>query len=209
MDLAKRASSNAGLLRVPSIRNAPHRFRARTVFPPRELPFQGERLLPPADLESDGALFRRAYRRRESESSVCRRKGRKPGTAESTRCPIPRRPLDIARLPRRRQPAAHRDPCAQRPDGEDWTRLPVIGERDIARFATFGTIVEAIGAEPDTVLALTDCAILLTSAGFLGPVALRANNPLIVGCHCASQRLYLSGVPPARVPTGCASEELR
>jgi hypothetical protein len=64
----------------------------------------------------------------------------------------------------------------------------LVGERDIARFAALGTVVQSIDAEPDVALAFADRAVLFAGAVFFGLFALRTNHLLTLGCHFASEK---------------------
>jgi hypothetical protein len=64
----------------------------------------------------------------------------------------------------------------------------LVGERDIARFAALGTVVQTIDAEPDVGLALANRAVFLAGTVFFALFALRTNNLLTMGCHFASDR---------------------
>jgi hypothetical protein len=65
-----------------------------------------------------------------------------------------------------------------------------VGEGDITGFAAVGTIVEAVDAEPDIVLAFAYGAILFADAVFLAFVALRTENLLAIGSHRTSRRNF-------------------
>ena len=145
-----------------------------------------------------------------SGSSACKRTRPKTRIAKWFHCLAPLRPPDSGPLHQRPRPAGHRGPCARKFDGAGWARLPLIGERHIARFATIGAVIEAIGTEPNVVLALADRAVLFANARFLGLIALCANHPLVVGSHSASEGNFnLSGGPPARAWARAAPEKPR
>jgi hypothetical protein len=62
----------------------------------------------------------------------------------------------------------------------------LVSECHIAGFAAFGTVVEAVNAEPNARLAFADSAILFAGAIFFAFIALRTNNLLRIRCHSAS-----------------------
>lgn len=72
------------------------------------------------------------------------------------------------------------------------------GPGDVAGFAAVGTIVQPIDGETHSFQALTDGAVFVAGAVFLGFVALRAENLFPGGHRCLRKKLYLSGSRAAR-----------
>src|SRR5208337_1993430 len=130
----------------------------------------------------------KACPRNGSGSNVCRRRRRRTGIAEWSRCPSPQHlPDNEQRLPPQR-PGARLDPYGPKFDEARWTRLIIVGERHITGFATVGTVVQAIDPKPNIALAFANRTVLLAGAIFFTLVALLANNLLTMSCHCASAR---------------------
>jgi hypothetical protein len=66
----------------------------------------------------------------------------------------------------------------------------VVGERYVARFPAVGAVIEAVHAKPDIMHTFADGAVFVAGAVLFGLVALRANNLLTFGRHCASERNF-------------------
>ncbi|MGC2766753.1 MAG: hypothetical protein WB607_14700, partial [Candidatus Acidiferrum sp.] len=67
-------------------------------------------------------------------------------------------------------------------------RLAIVGKRDVAGFAAFGTVVQPVGAKPHAGLPFADGAILLAGTILFALVALGAEHLLTIGCHRASEK---------------------